>query len=252
MKLPLKGMPPVSPEKLEENRRYAHSLGLPTISGDIHLPRGDLAVVGGGPSIIHKLEVLKAWKTDIWAINGTCRWLQQRGIRSWMYAFDPLPMVAGYALEVPLAVVATQCDPSVFHNLRGKQVLVWDHLPDGTVSGASVATSAPPLAAMLGFQSVTYFGCESSYHDGQTHAYMHEIRDLEMKVACGGREYLTCPDFYLQACELSYIIRAFPSYLKEESGGLLRAMVKNAGEHEITWCNPLLDRMVKKVVQEAA
>jgi hypothetical protein len=64
--------------------------------------------------------------------------------------------------------------------------------------------------------------------------------------SAAGNEYLTAPDFYIQALELSKYIRALPGFLEEESGGLLRAMVQNHDLH-IRWVSESYARGLEKI-----
>lgn len=234
MKIAFTGTPPVSAEGMRKNFEHCHSLGVPVIQKqEVH--DRPLAIVGGGPSIVDEVETLKAWKGDIFAVNGACGWLRERGVDSTFFSVDPCPIVGDWAQGATKALVVSRCDPIAFEVLKDADVKVFDLIQDregGMICGTSTATAAFNVAAELGYRDVTFFGCESCYGE-KSHAYQHEERDHRLLVKCGELEYHTAPDFYVQAQELSTVIKMFRSHFKERSGGLLRAMIENE-DHDIT------------------
>lgn len=233
--------------RLLENIRHAEALGIPLIPRVLAPVPRPLAIVGGGPSIRHQIDRLKAWPGDIWAINGTWRYLADRGIDATFLSVDPAPAVETLCRGAKRAIVASCCDPAVFRALEGADV----HLvniaphPQPMGSGPTTATASPHLAVYQGYGDLTWFGCESSYeHDpraqrmiGGTHAYMAETVPDLIRVECGGAEYLTEPEYLMQAEALAGIIRDCRPFLKEESGGLLRALIEH-GDYDIVAVAP--------------
>ncbi|HEX8106711.1 MAG TPA: 6-hydroxymethylpterin diphosphokinase MptE-like protein [Kofleriaceae bacterium] len=240
MKIVFNGEPPVSAEGMARNVEHCRALGLRAISVQ---PANEkrLAIVGGGPSVLQHVEELKGWDGDILAINGACAWLRERGIDSTFFSLDPDGIVAKWAVGATKALLCSRSDPKAFEVLKDADVQVFHlHIDEkgGIVCGTSTATAAFHVAAVLGYRKVTFFGCESSY-EGQTHLYFNEHLPHRMVVKCGENEYLTRPDFYVQAQELSEVIRLFPSHFEERCGGLLGAMVK-CQEHDVTQVSPEL------------
>lgn len=237
--LAIEGVLPVPAEVVQRNVREAPVektyRRVPVLPENIQPHR--LAVVGGGTSINDHVETLKNWPGDIWAINGAWHWCRERGIASTLFGCDPDPIMLKWCAGVDKALLGNTVDPRVFEMLKDADVTLWDS--DGREGGiagrGSTATCAPHLAARMGYlNGITFFGCESCYPPGATHAYQHESRAEEMLIEAGGGEYLTAPDFYMQAIELSNLIRELPGFLVEESGGLLRALVKDPAFH-IRW-----------------
>jgi hypothetical protein len=238
--------------QMSRNIEHAHTLGFPVLGDVARAMRGPLAIVGGGPSVREHLKELKSWQGDIWGVNGACKWLRNHGVNSTFFSVDALPEAAKHAHGAARAVVATQCDPALFEALGNAEVdLFYNAYGETQASGASSTTATPTIAVRSGYGPITYFGCESSYQRGQTHAYHDEPRVHEMIVRCGGADYLTSPDFYYQAMELAIIIRDFPGLYLERSGGLLRAFVERSDGHEVTWVSEALDRIIKARVQAA-
>lgn len=188
-----------------------------------------LAIVGGGPSLAQTVELLKDWPGDIWAINLTGRWLHERGIKSTVYSVDasenPSEMAPPEA--VTDAIFSSWCAPNVVKQYDKVRVFhMWPIVLDGIVGGTTSAVSAPLLALKMGYKDVTFFGCESSYVDSD-HVDRHEQRAEELIVRANEKLYRTTPPFYIQAQELSRIIKEFPQVFKEQSGGLLRGMIQD-------------------------
>lgn len=190
-----------------------------------------LAIVGGGPSLAESVAILKTWPGDIWSINLTGAWLATHGISSTLYTVDadPNPMLMSSPDTVTDAIFCSWCAPAVI--AKYPKVRVFGMQPivsDGILGGTTSAVSAPLLALKLGYVNVTFFGCESSYIDVD-HVDRNEKSNSEIIVRADGKLYRTRPDFYIQAQELSRIIKQFPQVFREYSGGLLRAMIADDG-----------------------
>jgi hypothetical protein len=181
-----------------------------------------VAVVGGGPSLVDRLEELRGWPGDIWAINQTADWLRNRGIEATLFSVDSAEWAIGAAKS---ALLATCCDPSMF---RGHgEIRVFDmaeHAEVGISGGTTSAGRAPALALLLGYPGVAFFGCDSSFVDSD-HVDRHEGQAEMLMVRANGADYKTRPDLLLQAQELSQLLRTFDAYFHNHSAGLLAAMV---------------------------
>lgn len=190
-----------------------------------------LAIVGGGPSIIDQLDVLRHWPGEVWAINNTARWLTERHIRCKFFTVDPAEDFDTKGVDE--AVIATLCHPALRN--RFSVVHLFDMVetdPEGISGGSTSASRAASLAVQrLGYLSVTFFGCESSFKLTHDHVYESAMTDAIAVIKADGKEYLTKLEFMEQAECLSALIRMAPTVFRERSGGLLRAMV----EHPDTW-----------------
>lgn len=188
-----------------------------------------LAIVGGGPSLAQSVSILKSWPGDIWSINMTGAWLAGHKIKSTLYSVDASdnPNEMSAPDTVTDAIFSSWCAPAVV--ARYPKVRVFGMQPiveDGILGGTTSAVSAPLLALKLGYTSVTFFGCESSYVDAD-HVDRHENKTSELIIRANGKLYRTTPALYIQAQELSKIIKEFPSVFNEQSAGLLRAMIED-------------------------
>jgi hypothetical protein len=237
--LSIEGQLPVPLAAVMKNIEAAAARGLPGIPRLSRCGR-HLAVVGGGPSIQEHVGELQAWcadgQGDIWAVNGAWNWCHENGIEATFFAVDPHPIVTTWARakdgSLPdHSIISVCCDPGTFDLLEGRVDIAIRQGAEDLRGGSSTAGLAPHLAALMGYADVTFFGCESSYAMGRSHAYMHEPRDEELIIIADGCEHLTAPDFMMQARELATFIheigKTSPGFLSERSGGLLRALLND-------------------------
>lgn len=218
-RIEVKGECVASLEQLRENaRRNAHH---PRVS------RRKLAVVGGGPLVVHSLDELRSWDGDIWAINRTAQWLKERGIRSTLFTIDPLYM----DIDCEDRLLASACHPDMFTGNCRMFDLSETH-SDGISGGQSSAVRAPLLALRMGYTEINFFGCEGSFSDA-THADRDEKPEHVMIVRAGGHDYKITPDMLLQCQELSTLITTFNGVMRNRSGGMLKAMIENPDTWEV-------------------
>lgn len=242
------GEPPVPPDQIMAQIRLSDTRDLPDVKASLKASKPRLAIVGGGPSINDNLEALKAWDGDVWAINGAFKWCADNGIEATFVAIDPHEIVLQWSAGVKKALLCKCIHPSVFDLMHenGAAVTIFDVGPGAVATGSSTASCCVHLAIIAGHKEVTFFGCESSYLPCKTHAYMHEEREAEMIVRCGGEDFLTAPDYFCQAMEMACLFREFPFFCKEESGGLLRALVKEE-HYEVLWISDGLAKIIRPV-----
>lgn len=232
MKMQFVGDCGVHQDKILSNIKHSHSLGLEMVPGEVAAHDRRLAIVGGGPSISNHIEEIRGY-SDIFSINGTYKFLKDLGIDSTFISVDCGIEVARFADGVTKAIVASRVAPEFFEKASGISIFdLKNDIDEGIWCGSSTATCCFHLGIELGYRDITFYGCEGSFGES-SHAYRDEGRELLMWVECGGVEYKTSPDFYVQSGELSSIIKMAPKNFKERSGGLLGAMVAN-DDHDVT------------------
>lgn len=224
-----------SSEELSANTARTRTLGLPEIHGGI-ARRPRLMVLGGDPYIEDRLEEIKSWDGDVWAINGAFQWARRHGINATFFTIDAAAVVATLLDGVERAVIASFCHPSVFDRLmsQGAEVHTFD---TGSGHGeighsATSATASPHAAVICGYSQVVYYGCASNYRDGRSHTYKQDNFPL-VEIRAGGETYRTNAAFFGQAEFLAAAIRAAPHVFSERSGGLLGALVADP-DYDIT------------------
>lgn len=233
-RISVRGDPPQDPAITREQEMLARGRGLR--SALEVKASGRLAVVGGGPSLKERIGELRAGFEHVWAVNGTGAWLARNRVTSKFFSVDQMPVLAdrvGFAGE---AILGTCVHPRVFNCFHSDDVLVFEVYDrndprEGAVRGwNTTATFAPALALKMGFESVHFFGCDSSF--GETsHVDRNEQQPLQVLIKAGGEVYRATLGMMVQAEALSNLIREFPQYLFNHSGGLMKAML----EHPETW-----------------
>jgi hypothetical protein len=185
-----------------------------------------LAIVGGGHSVASHIAELQDWQGDIWAINGAWEWCRDRDIEATMFSIDPLPGLADVARRCTSAILASCCDPSVFEAMAGQDVTIFDMLLDGTRNGPTSLSTSPIVGLMAGYAEFHLFGADSSYASA-THVYKNDDVDYKMVVKVGDAEFMTEPEFLMQAEFLAQMVRDCGKFVKLRSSGLVRALVDN-------------------------
>ena len=174
------------------------SRGLPMFVGQ---PRhlGSALVIGGGPSLndtLPKLRFRRNWGGTIFAVGNTSDWLIKCGLYPDFHVLlDARPENVEFVRNPVKGVqylVAAQCHPSVFQALEGYDVVVWVADVEGMRSliethedkpivlvggGGTVGLKAMMLAYLWGFRDIRLFGFDSSYLNGEHHAYPQELND---------------------------------------------------------------------------
>lgn len=224
-------------------RNAAANVRHPLISEQCKPHGRKLAVVGGGPLLIHDLPELRAWDGDIWAINFTAQWLNENGVPAALFTVDPEPMT----ISATDAILGSVCDPSLFAQFEGR-VRTFHMLQtheNGISGGAFSSTCAAAVALRLGYTDVSYFGCEGSFDD-QDHVDRHESRPDQLIVRAGGHDYKSCPPYMIQCEELQSLFY-FDGVFHNRSGGLLKAMIDNPETWEVVAVSASLKQHLEQV-----
>lgn len=257
MKKPVRVAIQAHPAQAEEITRaqvlHARGLGLPLFK--TRPPTNErLAVCGGGPSLAGKLEELKTFD-EVWAVNGTARWLRDRGTPAKFFSVDPQPELVDYIRGVPEAVLGMCCHPTVWTHFERENLRVFDvHDENGdwlTGRGwSSTVSFAPLLAAQAGYAGgLWFFGCDSSFEVavdsmsadyaevtvGKTHVDRDEtaLHVDQVLIRAAGGVYRTNLMMMVQAEALSDLLREYPMFLHNASDGLVAAMLEDR-EWEVT------------------
>lgn len=219
----------VSLEEFQANVAYALSAGLPLISAQSPHSRR-LAIVGGGPSILSRLDELRGYD-DVWGINQTASYLVSQGIEATVFSVDSDACLADMVSGVTRGLLAVNCSPQAMRLIPDLRCFHTESNGDfRALVGPSSATRATTVALWLGFRDVTYYGCEGSYGP-QSHAYRDDGSKYQLVVRAGGVDYVTQPDYMVQCESLAAICTEFKDIFRQKSGGLLGAMI----EHPETW-----------------
>lgn len=232
MKINFTFTPVVPGEAIARNVAHNKSLGLPGL-GQGWSVSDHVAFIGGDPFVASKLDEIRAFNGDIWAVNGAWRMCRDAGIDAAFITIDPSPEAAELARGASRAILASTVDPSAIKALASNaRVEMFDVGIDDVVHGPTTATAVPHLAIVRGSRRVSFYGCASCFDGARTHAYKSAKRSRLLIETCRGL-FETSPDMLGQAEFLAEIIRAAPDVYSERSGGLLGALVQSP-DYDIT------------------
>ncbi len=188
------------------------------------------AVVGGGESAKTKLDILRKWEGDIFAVNDTAGYLSDNGIPCYLYAIDATPVVYRKGKLIKGAIFATRVHPNQFIY---KSIIVFDMAEEdnqkGIEGGPTAACRAPHLFLRMGYRGVAFFGIDSSFSPEATHVSGTQkiAFDNLVVVKAGDNEYITNAAMLLQAQHMIGIFKKYPQFLVNASDGLIKGMIEN-------------------------
>ena len=213
---------------------------------------GSVAIVGGGESTETKLDELRAFPGQIWAINSTAKWLQERGVPCTFIAIDPGP-VHTLTPWGKKALLATSCHPDLRTHFEDVQLfdLVETHT-DGIAGGTTCASRALHLAIHQGYYDIHLWGCDSSFQPGRDHVDRHEEWPEQVIVRANGKRFLTILEWVMQAECISQLLRMAPTVFYNHSGGLLAAMVEDPDGWEVEAVSAALKEAMDAVNETSA
>lgn len=191
---------------------------------------GHAVIVGGAPSLkfnLKEIELRQQNNQIIFATNNAFNYLRANGIK-------PEVHVMLDAREENIEFVpqrgntqcyySSQCHPDVIKEASKHDLILWHPMiesifeiigndtGDALVGGGStVGMKAIALAYILGYRKFHLYGMDSSYSEGENHAYKQPLNDSEkvIEVTMNGSKYQSAPwmctqveDFKITAREL--------------------------------------------------
>lgn len=220
-------------DRIEANKAYARSLGLPFVAGQ---PGGrPLNVIGRGPSVSRHIEELRSADADTWACGTAWAWCRDNDIDAAFVCVDAQPRMADYVQGCKVAILHPQCDPVLFDVLAGADVKLVP--PENEEYGSTSATQAAFLGAVMGYE-VRLYGCEGSYAE-TTHVNEDIPQQNEMFIRANGQVFRTNTQMLVQSEQFARVIcMTTRPVLIDRSGGLLGALIATGGEWDFErWDN---------------
>jgi uncharacterized Rossmann fold enzyme len=187
-------------EKTDAHVRAAMHRDLPWLDTKAE-HEGHVCIVGGGPSLADTIDELK-WRKSIgqrvWALNGAGKFLLTHGIvPDAILIVDARPENIKFldGLDDWATVyLASQCHPSLFAwaEAQDVKVILWHANTPGMVDilgnererpvhliggGTTVGMNAMVIAFTQGYRKIHLYGYDSSYRDGDHHAYDQKLND---------------------------------------------------------------------------
>lgn len=206
-----------------------------------------VAICGGAPSLVENLQELKEWDGEIWAVNGTAKWLNDRGIKATFLTCDPGDFSAWDFTGVDDALIATCCRPDLRGRFKNCRLFDLCETHEGGMTGGTTSASrAISVALHLGYYEIHIFGCDGSFKLGNDHVDRHDDEQNILIVEAGGNQYATYMEYLLQCESLGSIMRLAPKVFKCRSGGLLKAVI----DHPETWEIVAVSAAMKEHLEE--
>lgn len=189
---------------------------------DIQPPHNGVAVlVGGGPSLASTTKEIKHLCNEgatVFALNGAAGYLLAEGIPvHHQIMLDSRKTTVKFVVPADHYFIGSTCDDDVFNAVNSSKVTLFHphlhgidsyvplndkplHLVGG---GSTVGLIALSLAYTQGYRNIHLFGYDSSYKDGEHHAYSQSLNDGENRVeaVCAGRTFRCAAWMVTQAQE---------------------------------------------------
>jgi len=157
---------------------------------------GRAVLVAGGPSLndcFEHVRVLQKHGWTVFCVNNTARVLLENGIApDYHVLLDMDPGTAGFITPFngTKYLLASQCDPKVFDAAPGGITLWHPHIeginevatskPTTLIGGGcTCGLAAIAIAHAMGFRRMDFVGYDSSYRNGEGHAYKQEKNNGE-------------------------------------------------------------------------
>ena len=198
---------------LQSNVNQALDSNLPRLT-DLSLGKesGPVAIVAGGPSLNDELENLRKFKGKIITCGSVHDFLiEQKIIPNYHVIYDPHKTVTKFLKKPHLDViylVTSQADPTIYNVLAKSKVYIWHALSLAGSSqinfrgeqeipgGDGTVLRAWPLAGVLGFREIHFFGFDCSFplDCPSRHAYDYDMENGETvttTVEKSGRRFFT-------------------------------------------------------------
>ena len=207
---------------------------------------GHAVLVGSGPSVATQIESLREQKRKgrtIFAIKGAHDWCLENNIMPDVcIMLDPQAKIKNCIKHKQkqgiLYLIASQCHPEVFEDLKDYPVMIWhalskigeeEILPGRVLVGGGTTTGlrAINLAWSWGYRKFHLYGYDSSLTDGAKRVN-GDKPGKTIEVFCGHRKFQANPAMAAQANELQQMLQIFKNIkLRAYGDGLVQEILKS-------------------------
>lgn len=232
---------------------------------------GVAVIVGGGPSMKALLPMIAGHKAaghKVFAVNGTIPTLASVDVTpNYFVLLDARAHNQGFIHpnKNTKYLIASQCSDGVFDSLSGHDVTLWHPAYPGIQEyigervcaliggGTTVGLQAMSIAFCMGYRSIHLYGFDSSYSNGEGHAYIQAVNAEDPREGywVGGKEYIAAPWMARQAMEFQTAAQQLAeedTIIQVHGYGLLPAIAKamyeppapmtEVGKYEAMWQTP--------------
>ena len=248
--------------ELIERTREVMKRNLPDISEYANYSKGTLLICGGAPSLADELKTIRklSKKAKILSCNKTHDYLLARKIKSdYSCLLDPKEWVADYVQKPHKKckyLVAGQCHPTVFDNLRSSNVILWhagvdyygEEFPTKILSleypqrnwqtiagGTTVGLRSVLVGYLLGYRDFRLFGFDSSLRKDKAHAYSKpkpfDAREGEIMLQSklGTETFKTNSHMARQCIDFEHMIEKIAGFIKAKKFDPINIKVYGTG-----------------------
>lgn len=199
-------------DQLIKNIKSACALPLPWLQGGHAVHDKHAVIIGGGPSLKNQLAEIQRRQEEgqvVFSTNNTWKFLLENGIEPDYHVMsDARPENADFIPDNTNdteGLYASQCAPEVFKFkstiwhpfLQGiKEVIGPDERNYAVVGGGTTTgLKAIAIAFILGYRKFHLYGFDSSYEEGNHHAYKQALNDSSkvIEVIVNGIKFETSP-----------------------------------------------------------
>lgn len=182
-----------SEEDLIRNIDYSTSLQREWLK---HCPQneGHAVIIGGGPSLKREIEEIRLRQQNgqkIFTLNNSWKLLAENGIKADFHIMldareENLEFIPPFHVK---QFYSSQCHPEIWD--ASPDAVLWNHLNAMNViekgevfiaGGSTVGLNALSVAYILGYRNLHLYGFDSSYEEGEHHAYSQTLNDNENTV----------------------------------------------------------------------
>lgn len=212
--LELKHVCNTTDDKISSNIKNALKLPFPWLHlFDEH--QGHAIIVGGGPSLKKDIEEIKERQRHgqvIFSTNNTYNYLVENGIIPDAHVMiDAREENKEFIRPISDSIhyYASQCHPAVFEKAKDLDVVLFHSFFSDDIfniignnsgdplvgGGCTVGLHSMALAWILGYRSFHLYGFDSSYSEGENHAYKQSLNDSDdvIEVGMNDKRYKVAP-----------------------------------------------------------
>jgi uncharacterized Rossmann fold enzyme len=203
------------------NVKAASALNLPWLQLSEESRTEEVLIVGGGPSVQAFLPTIKAKKqagAKIFAVNGAMKMLHDIGCAvDYFVLLDARQESIAFLQngEAGEYLIAAQCPPEAFKAVSDKKITLWHPNFKGVSDilgerecvliggGTTVGLQAMSISYAMGFRDIHLYGFDSSYLNGEGHAYQQNqnVGDEVEEFIVNEKKFLSTPWMARQAVE---------------------------------------------------
>jgi hypothetical protein len=204
------------------------SRGLPRFHrmAELGADGGTVALVGGGPSLRAELDRLRSFTGTVISCGTVHDYLIENSVPPDFHvdgepdADGVMPRWLKHARRGICYLIASQCPATTFDALAGCQIMLWHsalrnegdgdtfHGEPAVPGGCANLLRAWPIAAIMGFKEMHFFGFDCSFDTQSQHAYAYDWTLEEPCAAtCKGDRFLTAPGWLAQLNAFLQMVR---------------------------------------------